>query len=86
MSSFNTHASTAFQADKFAEWMGSGLGILGALVLAVNTEMSRYGWLMFLLSNAFWIFYAWRKGIRSLLMMQLVFTATSLIGISRWFF
>ncbi len=78
------HLST-HHADRLAEWMGSCLGILGALVLAMNTGASRYGWLMFLLSNAFWIFYAWRRKIQSLLIMQLVFTSTSLIGISRWF-
>ena len=69
---------------KFVEWFGSAAGVIGALLLASNTNWSGYGWSAFLASNIAWIAYASIKGIRSMLLMQLVFTTTSLIGIYRW--
>lgn len=66
------------------EWFGSIAGILGALLLAANIQYSGYGWLLFLVSNIAWIVYALQSKIKSMLIMQLVFTSTSLIGIFRW--
>lgn len=33
------------------EWSGSLLGLTGALLLATNSRLSRYGWLAFLIAN-----------------------------------
>ena len=33
------------------EWLGSGLGLLGAFLLAIQSKASRYGWIVFLLAN-----------------------------------
>ena len=33
------------------EWSGCILGLLGAFLLATNTEVSRYGWIAFLAAN-----------------------------------
>lgn len=69
---------------KYIEWFGAGAGATGALMLAVNTPWSGFGWLAFLASNLAWIAYAAMRGVMSMLLMQLVFTTTSLIGIYRW--
>lgn len=73
-------------ARSFAEWFGSIIGILGALVLAANMPWSGYGWLAFLASNMAWITYAVIGKIKSLLVMQMVFMATSLLGAYRYLF
>jgi hypothetical protein len=68
------------------EWFGSIMGIVGALILAANMPWSGYGWIAFLVSNAAWITYAALGRIKSLLMMQVVFTATSLLGAYRYLY
>lgn len=69
---------------KAIEWTGSALGMAGASLLATKLPLSPWGWVLFLLSNACWIYYAWQMRITSLLVMQILFTATSCLGIWRW--
>ena len=74
----------ATNLNVLTQWLGSAMGITGALLLAMNTPWSAYGWISFLLSNFAWVFYAYRQRVWSMLVMQLVFTGTSLLGITRW--
>jgi hypothetical protein len=67
------------------EWAGSGLGLAGAALLSLNLRASRFGWLLFLLSNSAWIVYGIRVGAHGLVAMQIGFTLTSLVGVYRWF-
>lgn len=71
-------------ANALMQWFGSALGIAGALSLAMNVSWSAYGWLCFLLSNIAWIAFAYRTRVLGLLIMQMVFMGTSLMGIYRW--
>jgi nicotinamide riboside transporter PnuC len=66
------------------EWAGSILGVLGALILALNSRISGWGFALFLASNICWIAFAVDRGLSGLLFMQLVFTLTSLIGCWKW--
>lgn len=68
----------------WAGWAGFVCGALGAGMLALNTTWSRWGWLAFLGSNIAWITYAALSGPTSLFLQQLVFIATTFLGISRW--
>ena len=70
---------------KFLEWAGCGFGLLGALLLALNNAYSGFGFVAFLVSNIFWILFAKRIKASGLLVMQFGFTATSILGIARWF-
>ena len=70
---------------KTLEWLGAITGMLGAGLLALNLDVSKLGWILFLLSNYFWIAFAILNKLWGLLWMQLVFTATSITGIIRWF-
>jgi hypothetical protein len=72
--------------DSLLEWMGAAFGVTGALLLASNTAWSPWGWVGFLCSNVMLIAFAVRKHFRGLLVMQMVFTTTSLLGIYRWWF
>jgi FtsH-binding integral membrane protein len=78
------HSTQSFRL-KVLEWAGCALGLIGAFVLATNTSFSRYGWIAFLLANFAVIGFA--RGIRAngLLVQQLGFMATSLIGLYRAF-
>ncbi|MCP4121406.1 MAG: hypothetical protein GY751_06595 [Bacteroidetes bacterium] len=66
------------------EWAGSITGLIGAAVLSTNTSLSGWGFVLFLISNLFLIFYAFQNRANGLLTMQLGFTATSVLGITRW--
>lgn len=68
------------------EWAGCAFGLLGALLLAINCRLSRWGWVSFLVSNAAWIAYSILTGAHGLLLQQAGFTITSAIGLRRWFF
>lgn len=63
---------------------GCALGLTGAFLLACKARWSSLGWLAFLASNAVWIYYAWHRDIPGLLVQQIGFTATSLLGIWTW--
>lgn len=66
------------------EFLGCAFGLLGALLLSLNIKCSGWGFVAFLGSNIAWISFALQKGIGGLLVMQIGFTVTSLIGIYRW--
>ena len=59
-------------------------GLLGAFLLASRTPAAGWGWVAFLASNAGWIAFGWIRGHRWLVIQQVGFTATSVLGIWRW--
>ena len=65
------------------EWAGSFFSIVGALLLATHTKASRYGWLAFLAANIMLIALFVEKGLFGLVLQQLAFLGTSLLGIYR---
>jgi hypothetical protein len=67
-------------------WFGSFTGLLGSLLLALNSELSGWGFVVFLVSNAAWLFYGWQTKTWSMCIMQIGFTFTSILGIYRWMF
>ena len=70
---------------RYLEWSGALIGIAGAALLAANVGCSRYGWIFFLLANFAFIGYA--RGIRAhgLLLQQVAFMGTSILGLVRAF-
>ena len=66
------------------EWTGAALGLAGAALFSLNLRASRFGWLLFLLSNFVWIAYGIKAGAHWLVAMQVGFTLTSLVGVYRW--
>lgn len=65
------------------EWAGALIGIMGAALLATNSRFSKYGWWCFLAANVLLIAWALRIGAMGLLVQQVCFTVTSLLGIAR---
>jgi hypothetical protein len=70
----------------FLDWTGCVLGLSGSYLLATNTEISRYGWIAFFVANIAMIGFA--RGVRAngLLVQQLGFMGSSVLGIVRAFF
>lgn len=66
------------------EWAGAVFGVLGAGLLALNMRHSGWGFVAFLVSNVCWIGYGVLTGAQGLVVMQIVFMITSILGIWRW--
>ncbi|UUZ66234.1 hypothetical protein LP417_35045 (plasmid) [Polaromonas sp. P1-6] len=67
------------------ECAGAFFGGFGAWLLSANISYSKWGWLSFLLSNAFFLVVAYRKRMSGLFMVQSYFAYTSVNGILHYF-
>jgi hypothetical protein len=67
----------------YLEWIGALSGLLGAFLLATHTNISRYGWVAFLAANIALIGFAIGIERYGLLLQQVGFMATSLLGLYR---
>lgn len=65
------------------EWAGSLSGLLGAFLLATHTQISRYGWIAFFAANMFTAAFAYAIDRNGLLLQQVGFIFTSLLGLYR---
>ncbi len=68
------------------EWAGAISAVIGSLLLALNNEYSRWGWICYLISNLALISFSMSMGLWGILFMQIVFLVTTVIGIYKWFF
>jgi uncharacterized membrane protein YphA (DoxX/SURF4 family) len=68
----------------FIEISAAVFGVLGCLLLAIKTRHAGWGFVAFLASNAGWIWFAWSHSHWPLLVQQIAFTGTSLLGIWTW--
>ncbi len=69
-----------------AKWLGTGTGIAGALLVALNDggTIVGIGFVFFGVSAAAWVVAGWRMGEPSLVAMHGVFLVINLLGIWRW--
>ncbi len=67
-----------------AKWIGTGTGVSGAVLIALNVGAVRYGFALFLLSSSLWFAAALVQRELSLAVLQGTFTAINVIGLSRW--
>jgi len=65
------------------EILGSVAGLTGAFLLATNTQISRWGWVLFLVANLALIGFSIGIDRFWLLIQQIGFMATSLLGLYR---
>ncbi len=72
--------------DKVVEWVGAGLGVTGAALLALHIPISGFGFVLFLVSNICWIAWSLSKEADGLRFQQIAFTGTSLMGVYNWLF
>lgn len=65
------------------EWSGAMLGLLGAYLIATHGRYARYGWIAFLGANAAMAGFAAATGAHGLLLQQLGFTGSAVLGLQR---
>ena len=70
----------------FAQWMGCLFGMAGSVRLAIPGRAAAVGFVAYLVSNAFWISFALMTQAPGLLLMQVFFTCSSLLGLWLWTF
>jgi nicotinamide riboside transporter PnuC len=71
--------------NKILEQVGAVTGILGAILIAMNFEYSKWGFVLFLFSSGALALMGYRKKMYSFLVMQLFFQCINVIGIYNWF-
>jgi nicotinamide riboside transporter PnuC len=69
---------------KKLKYIGEISGITGAFIVASNTFLSPYGFLLFLISSLTWSFVAWRMREWSHMRMSIFFMFINILGIYRW--
>jgi hypothetical protein len=69
---------------KSVEWLGAMTGIVGSALLALHLSISGWGFVLFLTSNLFWLWFGLRTRAWGMVTMQLGYTLTSVVGIVRW--
>lgn len=67
------------------EWIGAACGITGATLIASNVRLSPWGWWLFLVSSLSLCAYAAVAGAWGILLLNLCFVITNLIGLVRVF-
>lgn len=66
------------------QWFGCVTGITGSLFLALNNKHSGWGFVLFLLSNMFWMAFGISTNAPGLITTQVFFTITSSLGVYKW--
>ena len=67
--------------SSLCQWPGMALGLLGAVLVAgTDRKRRRWGFALWVGSNAFWIVNAVGSGTWGLVIMQICFLATSGLG------
>lgn len=67
-----------------AKRIGTSTGVSGAVLIALNVGLVRYGFVLFLLSSMLWLTAALAQRESSLAVLQGAFTVVNVIGLWRW--
>jgi hypothetical protein len=67
-----------------AKWIGTGAGVSGAVLIALNVGLVSHGFALFLLSSMLWLAAAVAQREPSLAVLHGTFTAINVIGLWRW--
>jgi nicotinamide riboside transporter PnuC len=68
-----------------AKWIGTGAGVSGAIMIALNIGLVIYGFGLFLISSLLWSVIGWLQREMSPLVLQGAFTIIiNIVGIYRW--
>lgn len=67
------------------DWIGTITALAGAYLLSFDKTWSRWGWVLYLVSNVAWVAYGVHSDVWSLVIMQIGFMGATLNGIYRKF-
>jgi len=68
------------------KWLASIVGFIGAMTIALNSEYSKYAFMIFIISSTIWMYVGYRVKDWSLVFLNFGFFIVDLVGIYRWFF
>lgn len=68
------------------KWLASGIGFTGAMTIALNTEYSKYAFMIFIISSIIWMYAGYRQKDWPLVFLNVGFFIVDIVGIYRWFF
>ena len=66
------------------KWVASILGLLGASMIALNVEESKYAFIFFILSSMIWTYSCIKVKDWALASLNVGFFIVNIIGIYRW--
>jgi drug/metabolite transporter (DMT)-like permease len=67
-----------------AKWIGTTLGVAGAILIALNIGAVVYGFILFLISSLLWSAVAVVQREHSLMVLQASFSVINVVGIIQW--
>lgn len=67
--------------NKVLSTLGLAAGVIGAFMVASNTGLFLFGYILFFTSSTAWIIYAARTKQMNLLVMNVIFGAINALGI-----
>jgi hypothetical protein len=59
--------------------------IIGSTILAMNVDVSKWGYVFFTMSSAAGLYVGVKRGVISLTLLNLYFTIINVTGVYRWF-
>ena len=66
-------------------WLGTLTGIIGGLLVALNFEYSKFGYIFFMISAISWLVQGAKNNDISLVLLNTVFVCVNTLGLYRWF-
>ena len=66
------------------KWIGTGAGLAGALVIALNLPFSGWGFVLFFVSSTTWLAAAVLQRDTALAVLSAGYTAVNILGMYRW--
>ena len=66
------------------KWIGTGAGLAGALVIALNLPFSGWGFVLFFVSSTTWFAAAVLQRDTPLAVLSAGYTAVNILGMYRW--
>jgi nicotinamide riboside transporter PnuC len=66
-------------------WCGTTTGIIGGLLMAFNFELSKFGYIFFMISSISWAAQGAKNNDNSLVLLNIVFVCVNMLGIYHWF-
>lgn len=66
------------------EWVGAAFGVCGAVAVAVNRPWSKWGFVLFAVSNVCWLAQGILTRSGGMIVMQCAYAVINTVGIYRW--
>ncbi len=66
------------------KWIGTGTGVAGAILIALNIAAVGIGFVLFTVSSSLWTYAGWAHREMSLVVLQGVFLVIDVVGVYNW--